>query len=447
MNLLGKPKERKFRWDPHHKQPHTDLSKWEKLWESRFDIIPYAQLLGKNLTAAWPITRRYLELIDQAPGWTKIEPRHLAIALTPHDETWERCLRTLEDLGSTSLLLRLTQWDKDDVYRRLPELADLEGRDYCFPLLQDREGVLDTSRWRDFVVEAAEKTHHLSPMLEIGHAANRKKWGIWRPDEYLDMLEAIADVPARYGQCQWIGPAFIDFEYYYIVNVLFRELPFHFDGISNLLYVDRRGGPDNPQYKFFNLRAKIVLLWALMDASPHPTVPLHLTEFNWCLRDTGKFSSAGDDVQVHEENQASFLAIYYLTAAATGLVASSYWWELVAPGFGLIDAREGWRERPAFHAYRTLLKRALGAEVTPLLAHGSARGFALRRGDERQAFLYAHGGATVITLPPGVEAATFTGEPLSGQRLALDDKPLYLTGSEEALGEVLSALGLGAWPA
>jgi len=167
-----------------------------------------------------------------------------------------------------------------------------------------------------------------------------------------------------FPSCRWIGPPIIDFEYYFTTHYLVGERPFDFDGIAALLYVDRRGSPDNVQYGHFDLYRKILLLRAVIQASGHPDIPIYLTEFNWPLKGSGKHSPAGEHVQTDEVDQARFLVLYDLTAAATGQVASTFWWQLVARGYGLLDEDDAWTERRAYRAFKHLLARTRGREST-----------------------------------------------------------------------------------
>ena len=180
------------------------------------------------------------------------------------------------------------------------------------------------------------------------------------------LLEGVQDARAAWPRCRWLGPAVIDFEYHFTVNFLFRSRPFDFDGIASLLYVDRRGSPESTQYGHFDLGRKILLLRAVIETSHHPVVPIHLTEFNWPLRDTGRFSPAGRHVQVDEDDQAAYLVLYFLAAAASGCVASAFWWQLVAHGL-----RSGGR-RGRRLADPPRLRRARGAAASGPGAHRPA---------------------------------------------------------------------------
>ncbi len=60
----------------------------------------------------------------------------------------------------------------------------------------------------------------------------------------------------------------IDFEYYYNARAMFNFYDIKYDKISALLYVDRRGAPSNTQYKIFDTKNKIDLLYSLAKLSP-----------------------------------------------------------------------------------------------------------------------------------------------------------------------------------
>ena len=66
---------------------------------------------------------------------------------------------------------------------------------------------------------------------------------------------------------------------------------------------------------------------------------------------------------VDEVTQAKYLTEYYRIAYQTGCVERVYWWQLVNPGYGLADHREGKiRKMPSFHAFANLFKGAILSE-------------------------------------------------------------------------------------
>jgi hypothetical protein len=433
-----------FRWDDRHHQPHTDLSTWEKFWASRSDAAQFLRLLGRNLHQLGPVVRCYRALLGAAPTPHLVADDEFGIAISPARATWDRYLERVRDLRVGALLIRIPSWDPDPVFELRGELARLhgDGVSLTFTLLQDRSVVKEPARWRAFVREAASRFAELSPTFQVGHAINRKKWGVWHPDEYVRLLEATAEARDEFPSCRWIGPPVIDFEYYFTTNYLVGRRPFDFDGIAALLYVDRRGSPDARQYRHFDLRRKILLLRAVVQASPHADVPIHLTEFNWPLKGSGKHSPAGAHVQTDEAGQARYLALYYLTAAATGQVASVFWWQLVARGYGLLDDDGPWTARPAYRALRTLLARTRGCEVSLLPeALRPLRGFLLTRGDGCEALLYTTGAAHRLDPSlPVAEVTDLVGDPVRPEGMAIAGEPRYVSFGRATPDEVLEIL-------
>lgn len=433
-----------FRWDERHHQPHTDMSKWEKFFASRSDAVQFMRLLGRNFRLLGPVVRRYRALLREVPTPHPVAPDEFGIAISPTLPTWGRYLERIHDLGVGAVLVRIPCWDSEPVLELHDAFARLreEGVRFTFTLLQDRATVREPERWGAFVREAAGRFADLEPTFQLGHAINRKKWGIWHPDEYVRLMEETEAAREEFPGCRWIGPPVIDFEYYFTTSYLAGPRPFDFDGIAALLYVDRRGSPDALQFRHFDLRRKILLLRAVVQASPHPDVPIHLTEFNWPLKGAGKFSPAGAHVATDEAGQARYLVLYDLTAAATGQVASTFWWQLAARGYGLLDDDGSWTERRAYRAFGTLLARTRGWEVRAL-PEGSRPlcGFLLRRGAESGAVLYT-AGATHRLNPalPVQEATDLLGHSLPTRDLAAGADPIYLSFGNAEVASVLDFL-------
>ena len=147
-----------------------------------------------------------------------------------------------------------------------------------------------------------------------------------------------------------------------------------FDGLASLLYVDRRGAPENRQLGF-DTEGKVRLLAAIAGtarllASGRQWIP----EVNWPLRE-GPHSPAGKSVAVDEEAQADFLVRYFLLAGGSGRVERIDWWQLVAKGYGLCDPQPdgSLRERPSFRAMATLIRELAGTTCHGALRRGPCR--------------------------------------------------------------------------
>src|SRR5690606_32235754 len=89
------------------------------------------------------------------------------------------------------------------------------------------------------------------------------------------------------------GPACIDFEYIPIISA-FEELKsinpsYKFDALSHLLYVDRRGAPENKQGMFSTLE-KVRLLKAIAQTTSACNDKVIISEVNWPIENTDIWS-------------------------------------------------------------------------------------------------------------------------------------------------------------
>ena len=194
----------------------------------------------------------------------------------------------------------------------------------------------------------------------------------WSPPPRRSSPRAPAERRARDGAgFKIVGPGVIDFELYATCIALdWPENPVRFDAVTSLLYVDRRGAPENRQAGL-DAVGKATLLRATIATSRHGDRESWITEVNWPLHE-GPHSPAGRHVAVSEEAQASYLARYYLLMLGSGMVERVYWWQLVARGYGLADRgdRAALRRRPAWHALAFLARDARGCRALgPLPSH------------------------------------------------------------------------------
>ena len=282
----------------------------------------------------------------------------------------------LEATGVNRVLVRLHPWESD--YSAELELVhELHRRGYelAFAVPQVRELVRDLDRWSAAVEEIAETFTPFGRQFQIGQAINRSKWGVWTYREYLELAARACAILRRYDSVEIMGPAVIDFEFQATAAVLnMRAEGVHFDIVSSLLYVDRRGQPENEQVGF-DSPEKAALLKAIASTSRLSGDRCWVTEVNWPLWE-GPHSPAGRHVSVDEETQASYLSRYYLLMLASGMIERVYWWRLIARGYGLVEPGTNGelRLRPS-HRALTALERLLGGGTFTrlLLANDQAR--------------------------------------------------------------------------
>ncbi|HKI86784.1 MAG TPA: hypothetical protein VKA53_08555, partial [Thermoanaerobaculia bacterium] len=230
-----------------------------------------------------------------------------------------------------------------------------------FAVPQNRALVRDLDRWRAALTEIGERFTSFGRHFQIGQAINRSKWGVWNGREYLRLASTAAEVLRRAGEVEILGPSVIDFEFHITAGILnLRRAGVHFDAVASLLYVDRRGAPENAQLGFDTV-AKVTLLKAIAETARNSEGRSWITEVNWPLWE-GPHAPAGRKVAVDEETQADYLVRYYVLTLCSGMVERVYWWQLVARGYGLVVEENGTlRHRPSFRALAHLNRRLGGA--------------------------------------------------------------------------------------
>ena len=425
--VVGASVRDKIVWDPLTDQPHQHASRWQRTRVRVVDLGDHLRTFGAAALAMPRIRKRYRQLrggLYSRPGrWGA-----MGLALRPHTDLAAQ-LAAIEDLGPRHLLLRLHPWqDEHDAEEELARELHARGFELAFALPQNRDLVRDAARWRASVEALAERFKPFGRHFQVGQAINRSKWGVWSYGEYVDLATAAAEILARYRDVEILGPAIIDFEFHSLAGVLNVRAPgLRFDVVTALLYVDRRGAPENEQLGFDTV-GKAVLLKALADTARNAAGRTWVTEVNWPLWE-GPHSPAGKNVSVDEESQADYLARYYLAVLATGLVERVYWWRLFAKGYGLIDPSDG-RRRPSFRAFRTLHDRLREATIVgPLAVAEPARGYRFRdRHDRDLGVAWSLDGAAEIELPLEVaEAVDRDGKPLAitGTRVTVTGSPTY----------------------
>jgi hypothetical protein len=427
-----------FEWNPSADQPHNVAPKSGRRRHHVKHAGSYLEIAARNLGRAVPILRRYARTWRTMYAAPVAFRSPFACAVSEAGPRNVETVALLKQSGAGATLVRVPSWERDDLGRheRFVRLLREAGFEVTVALLQRREDVLDPAAWRSFLEEICARFAGLASALEVGHAWNRTKWGVWDHREYVRLAEPAFEIVPRHG-LRLIGPAVIDFEFH-LYPVTLPKLPF--ETVTSLLYVDRMGAPENAQFGWTTPR-KLALLRAVVDACRpgSPRTPLWITEFNWPLAGTGPWSPAAGRPNVSEEEQADFLVRYGVLVLASGLAEKVFWWQLVAPGYGLVDSREApWRKRPAFAAFRTLVSRLDGATFEG--ARGDARkdkvrSFLFRRGGESFAVAWAVGGSAELDFDRPVRRVIGRDggeEPgrAGARRITIDGSPRYVVFDE-----------------
>jgi len=359
-------------WDPLSRQPLVTMQRedrkkhfsWRRHLQSALSSIRLLPYCYRPYQAFRAGAFRHPRSFDGAVG--------IAVEWRPDDKG--QTVAALHALGLIPVLVRFYRHETEEAFAGTVALVKAlheKGHAVSIGLLQDRAAVAQPALWQSFVDEVLTAVGGLVEMVEVGHAINRVKWGIWTFEEYRDLMQPLVPWRTKLPEVRFGGPAVIDFEYAYIPAAL-DALPrgMQFDVLTHHLYVDRRGAPENPQSKFALLE-KLALARAIARAHRNCKDRLIITEFNWPLLGTGIHSPVGapyvspgvrqNDPSVDEDAAAAFMLRYILIAIGSGLAERVFWWSLVAHGFGLLDdAGEVWRERSGYLALKEFLVHTRG---------------------------------------------------------------------------------------
>lgn len=356
---------RPFEWDEYSDQPKIIL---DKAFKRRMRAQHWPDLLKMFATAGVMLPSAMVAIgLKSLVGPQRLPPGRapanffgMGVSLERGDAQYD----LVAELGVTEVLVRVPLWRLEDLpaYVRFIEGWRDRGCNVMVNLLQDPRTIGDTTSMGRQAREALSALQGLVSRAQAGNAINRAKWGFYSISEYLDFFEVFQAVRDTYApNIKLCGPAVIDFEYHHTARALFNNRAIQFDQVSALLYVDRCGHPMNPQLGVFNTARKIQLLSALTSMSPKVTNPrLLITEVNWPFKGTAPYAPTSETECVSEKEYRDYMVAYYQSALATNMVETVYWHQLIAPGYGLVDNREGrLRRREAFGRYQRMVEEAL----------------------------------------------------------------------------------------
>lgn len=416
-----------FEWNHYADQPHNVAPRKERFKHHLQHADTYWSLLVSNIRRAVPILSRY-RLYRKRMYKEQVQIDHpFSLSVSSSERRDEEVLGLLKETGIQKTLVRIPSWERENLecLERFIGLLHSQGFEVTAALLQNREDVLDPSRWLHFIEEVFSRLRRACAFFEIGHAWNRTKWGVWDQQEYLRLARPSLVLAEKFG-VKLVGPAVIDFEFHLYPPVL-EVIPF--DRVSSLLYVDRMGAPERKQFGWDTSR-KIALLKAVVDGSTGEEHDLWITEVNWPLKGTGKYSPASGKPNVSEEEQADYLVRYYILCLASGFVERIYWWQLVAPGYGLIDSRETeWRRRASFYALKTMVSHLKESDFLHKIPHSRAEIFFFRKGRDDFAVCWTREGACEYLFSRNVRrVVSRDGKVISRDenRIRIDSSPKYV---------------------
>ena len=424
-------------WDEKSAQPMIALSRKEKHRE-RF-LSDTLKMIGQGI-ATLPRLYSTYQREKQASFQNPIVLKNrIGVALHPHANYIEHELTLLGELGDPPVLVRFCHHENENIWDdtiALIERLNHDGVEVMVALLQDREAVLHLNKWSAFLNKIIPAIASLASHIEITHAYNRIKWGVWNMDELQNLLAPAFELQKQFPQIKLTGPACIDFEYLPVIAAL-KSLPknYSFAALSHLLYVDRRGAPENPQGMFSTLE-KCAMLKALTRISPQCGDKVIISEVNWPVEHTDIWSPivcpyvtpkwkdkpSGES----ESDYANFMLRYIAIAICSGHVEQVFWWRLSAKGYGLVDDQDGFRLREAFTALQYFFVR-LG-DATFIKKWPSAKNtYVLEFTNSTQQILMAWTTKGEVTELPNFDAQkTYNRNGELIKHIVISESPIYM---------------------
>lgn len=351
-------KESPFIWDKYSDQPYPIKDKAYKKQKRKENLFDYIPLIIYNMII-FPLAMLVSSLF-KAKKQSFPHFFGMCVNLNKGDEQVE-LINELE-VDEIQIRMPLAKIEKIDEYVQFAK--KFENKRILINILQDRAYIDDKAKLREAINLVFSKFEGVSGLFQVGNAINRTKWGFFSTGEYLEFYQVVQEVrDEKFKDYILAGPAVIDFEYHYTIRALFNKYPIKYDKLSALLYVDRRGAPENTQMGFYDTSKKIDFLYSLGSLSVRSSKDILVTETNWPISNTAPWAPTSEFECVSEEEYTNYMLRYYFLALGSKKIETVYWHQLIAPGYGLIDTREGFRKREAFEAFKYMVKTLKNSKV------------------------------------------------------------------------------------
>lgn len=421
-------------WDYKSGQPGMVLSSDDRLRHRHWSDV--FRMIGAAAGRLPGVVRLYKQLRRDAFARPVAMGARAGLSLELDGERIEEQFRLLETIPDAPVWIRVYHhkgFDGIEACAAALERLASSGREIGLGVIQCRLSVLDPESWRNFVYRALDRMGANIQYVEIGHAINRVKWGLWGLRETVGLWTSLGDLKARHPRILFLGPAVNDFEYQYFPPLL-NKLHDRLHGLSCHLYVDRVGAPETPQCGFAS-DGKALLGRAIAEA--HGLRGFYITEVNWPLLGSGEYSPVRaayslpglpeNPLHVGEETCADYMIRYFLLTLCGGGAEHVWWWRLAGRGLGLVDDLDGFRPRAGWDAFAAWHKATQCATFLSMDADGPVRVFRF----DRMLIVYASQPITWQVPDTHPSAMDVRGRPLPKKAaIELGGSPIYLFPSE-----------------
>lgn len=346
-----------FFWDKYSDQPQVIKDKAYKKAMRKKNFFDFVKLFFTSLFIL-PFATLLMKLFKGKENVSNEEFYGIGVNLDKGNMQQE----LIEELGVKNLIIRVPLWDIENIDSHVAfsnSFNKTSKKDILINIMQDRENIEDHKLLKQNLKTIFEKFKDISNEYQIATTINRAKWGFFSVQEYLNFYKVAQDLKDKeFPGIKLLGPSVIDFEYYYNVRAMFNFTKIKYDKVSSLLYVDRRGKPSNTQYGIFDTKNKIDLLYSLVKLSFKCKNEIYITETNWPISNTAPYAPTSEKECVSNEEYTKCMLEYYKIAKNSKKIKRVYWHQLIAPGYGLVDNRDGKIVKyPQFYAYKEMIKK------------------------------------------------------------------------------------------
>ncbi len=349
-----------FVWDNCSDQPHIIKDRDFKKAMRKKNIDDYTKMFLSSILIL-PISILFMKFFRGKVEVSNADFIGLGVNLDK-DDGKNTQQELIEELGVKNLIIRIPLWDikNIDLYVEFAKSFNTKSKkNILINVIQNIKNIDEDGALEGKFDLVFSKFKDISDEFQIGTTINRLKWGFVSVKHYFEFYEIAQNLrDEKYPNIKLLGPSVIDFEYYYNVRAMFNLKKIKYDITSALLYVDRRGSPKNTQYGIFDLRNKIDLLFALVKLSPKTSSDdIYITETNWPIKNTSPYAPTSEKECVSCEDYTKYMKEYFEIAKKSGKIKRVYWHQLIAPGYGLVDNRDGKIVKyPQYYAFKELLK-------------------------------------------------------------------------------------------
>ena len=350
-----------FPWDSYSDQPHI-LKREDKKLLRKNSGFSFFKLLLTNLFLFPFLFIKYLFKDKSSSNIIKTKEFYsMCVNLTKGNAQQE----LIEELGVKSLQIRVFLNDIKNINSYV-DFAKSFGADKIIVvnIIQSREHITNQELLQKDIRILFDAFKGTCDEFIVGNAINRIKWAFVSMEEYMSFYSTIQTIrDSEFTEYKLIGSSVIDFEYHFTIRTLYNNFKIKYDSLASLLYVDRRGSPYNTQMKIFDFKQKIEFLHTIVSTSNKCDNNIYITEANWPLSNTAPYAPTSELECVSEELYTKYMLEYFTIAKQTKKIQRIYWHQLIAPGYGLVDNRDGKiRKTKAFYAYAKILNKELFTE-------------------------------------------------------------------------------------